>query len=118
MQFQVVGNPELEGFDFSFTPVKMPGYSLYPPQENKTCYGLDLRQVKVERKFDLSYLLSMYKVYPAKDKFFLEFFDNISGTRELRKQIIAGQSEEEIRASWEPELSDFKERRKKYLIYQ
>jgi uncharacterized protein YbbC (DUF1343 family) len=117
MQFQVIGNPELKGFDFNFTPKKMPGYSLYPPQENLTCYGMDLRHVEVEHKFDISYLLKMYKEFPDKDKFFLKFFDNIAGTKKLRQQIIHGLSEEEIRASWEPELSAYKKMRKKYLIY-
>jgi uncharacterized protein YbbC (DUF1343 family) len=35
----------------------------------------------------------------------------------LRKQIEAGKSEEEIRKSWEPALSRYKEMRKKYLLY-
>jgi hypothetical protein len=39
------------------------------------------------------------------------------GTSEFRQQIIAGVSEEEIRKSWEPGLSNYKKMRKKYLIY-
>jgi uncharacterized protein YbbC (DUF1343 family) len=39
------------------------------------------------------------------------------GTSEFRQQIIAGVSEEEIRKSWEPGLSNYKMMRKKYLIY-
>ena len=44
--------------------------------------------------------------------------DRLSGTEELRKQIIAGKTEQEMRESWEPELSQFKEIRKKYLLYK
>ena len=40
------------------------------------------------------------------------------GTDELRKQIEAGLSEDEIRNSWQPTLSEFKEIRKKYLLYE
>jgi uncharacterized protein YbbC (DUF1343 family) len=76
-----------------------------------------LRSEKVERKFDLSYLLKFYQLYPNKEKFFLNYFDNLAGTKELRQQIISGVSEDEIRASWEPELSQYKEIRKKYLLY-
>jgi uncharacterized protein YbbC (DUF1343 family) len=34
------------------------------------------------------------------------------------QQIIDGTSEEEIRKSWEPALSNYKEIRKKYLLYK
>jgi uncharacterized protein YbbC (DUF1343 family) len=33
------------------------------------------------------------------------------------QQIRAGKSEEEIRASWQPKLDEFKKIRKKYLLY-
>lgn len=117
MQFQVLGNPELKEMSFQFTPVSLKGISNTPPHENKVCYGIDLRSEKVERKFDLSYLLRFYQLYPNKEKFFLNYFDNLAGTKELRQQIINGVSEEGIRASWEPELSQYKEIRKKYLLY-
>ncbi len=117
MQLQVLGNPELTDMKFQFTPVSMKGISNTPPHENKLCYGENLRSVKAERKFDLSYLFKYYKLYPIKEKFFLPYFDNLAGTKELRQQIINGIMEEQIRASWEPELSQYKEMRKKYLLY-
>jgi uncharacterized protein YbbC (DUF1343 family) len=117
MQFQVLGNPELKNYSFQFKPVSMPGISDHPPQENKTCYGVDLRQVKVENRLDLSYLLSFYAAYPDKEKFFLAYFDNLAGTKLLKQQIKQGLNESQIRASWEPELSRYKEMRKKYLLY-
>lgn len=117
MQFQVLGNPELKDMKFQFTPVSMKGISNTPPHENKLCYGEDLRSVKAERKFDPSYLLKFYKLYPDKEKFFLTYFDNLAGTKELRQQIVNGLTENQIRASWEPELSQYKEMRKKYLLY-
>jgi hypothetical protein len=36
----------------------------------------------------------------------------------LIEQIKSCKSENEIRKSWEPELSNFKKIRKKYLLYQ
>ena len=117
MQFQVLGNPELKDLNFQFIPISMKGISNTPPHQDKLCYGEDLRSVKAERKFDLSYLLKFYNLYPNKEKFFLAYFDNLAGTRTLKQQIIAGRSEAEIRASWEPELSKYKEMRKKYLLY-
>lgn len=118
MQFQVLGSPALKNMNFQFTPVSMKGISNTPPHENKTCYGIDLRTEIIERKFDLSYLLTFYKLHPNKEKFFLNYFDNLAGTKDLRQQIIKGVPEAEIRASWEPELSQYKEMRKKYLLYE
>ena len=118
MQFQVLGNPELKDLPFRFTPISMPGISDKPPHQNKECFGLDLRNVNVEPKLDLSYLIKFYNLYPNKEKFFLKFFDNLAGTIELRKQIVDGLTEEQIRASWQQELKAYKEIREKYLLYK
>ena len=123
MQFQLIGHPKLAGEgNFKFKPESMPG-AKFPKHENQWCYGFDLR--KREEKFDsvnqinLNYLLYVYSQFPDKEAFFLPnlFFDKLAGSDELRKQIIAGLNEDEIRASWEPELSSFKSLRKKYLQY-
>ncbi len=122
--FTVLGNPELKGkYEFSFTPVAIKGMSETPPHKDKVCYGLDLRKydtsifVKTGR-INLTWLKEFYEAYPDKEQFFrADRFDRLAGTSALRKQIIAGTSEEEIRKSWEPKLSAYKEMRKKYLIY-
>lgn len=36
---------------------------------------------------------------------------------ELIQQIMAGKTETEIRASWQPKLNEYKKIRKKYLLY-
>ena len=57
----------------------------------------------------------------TKSGFFFQksnFFEKLAGNGELRKQIETGLSEEEIRATWQPALDDFKMIRKKYLIYK
>jgi uncharacterized protein YbbC (DUF1343 family) len=66
----------------------------------------------------------MYNAYPNKEKFFdfkqskeMGNIDKLAGTTLFKEQIIAGKSENEIRASWEPGLSQFKITRKKYLLY-
>ncbi len=46
------------------------------------------------------------------------FFNKLAGNNELWQQIKAGKSEQEIRASWEPALGEFKKTRKKYLLYE
>lgn len=115
--FQVIGHPDLKNMPYQFTPVTIKGMASNPPHENKVCYGIDLRQVKVKPALDLSYLITMYKAFPEKEKFFNSYFEKLSGTRSLRNQIMQGLSEEEIRKSWEEGLNKFREIRKKYLLY-
>ena len=129
--FTILGNPDLKGkYKFSFVPKGIKGMSETPLHMNKECYGIDLRQysskkIYKEGEINLSWLIELYNAYPFKDKFFdfkqsnqMGNFDKLAGTFELKKQIIAGKSEEEIRQSWEPGLSQYKLMRKKYLLYQ
>lgn len=115
--FQVLGAPELTNLNFTFTPVTIKGVAVKPPHENKLCYGIDLRNDTPARKIDLSYILKLYSLYPDKEKFFTSYFDLLAGTPRLKQQIKDGLTEEQIRASWQPELSLYKNLRIKYLLY-
>jgi uncharacterized protein YbbC (DUF1343 family) len=121
--FQILGHPLLKGqYRFAFTPISVPGMSEDPPQKDKLCFGLDLRgydvnQFRISKKIDILWLIKLYNVFPDKEHFFNAYFTKLAGTDQLRKQIEAGKTEEEIRKSWEPELSRYKEMRKKYLLY-
>ncbi|NGM65935.1 exo-beta-N-acetylmuramidase NamZ domain-containing protein [Sphingobacterium sp. SGR-19] len=118
--FQVVGYPDPVFGEFTFTPGTRPGMAAHVEQQGNLCYGIDLRNVDaVNEKFTLKYLLDFYNKMPDKNKFFArpEFFDKLAGTDELRKQIIEGKTESEIRNSWTGELNAYKEMRKKYLLY-
>lgn len=122
--FQVVGHPLLKGkFDFSFTPVSIPGMSEDPPQKDKVCYGIDMRDFDIDSirevaKLNILLLERFYKAYPDKEHFFNGYFTKLAGNTQLEKQIKAGESEEKIRESWEPELSRYKIMRRKYLLYK
>jgi uncharacterized protein YbbC (DUF1343 family) len=122
-QFQIYGAPNLPKTDFAFTPAPNEG-SKEPPHKNKICNGWDLSHLKLddlhsERQINLSYLINAYKYFPDKNAFFLKgnFFDKLSGTTELRTQLIQGKSADAIRASWQDGLAKFKTIRKKYLLY-
>ncbi len=117
MPFQVLGNPELKSMAFQFTPVSIKGVSNHPPQENKLCYGVDLREVVVEKKVDLKYVLEFYKAYPDKEKFFIGSFDRLAGTTALKQQIKDGLTEDHIRETWQKDLAAYKIKREKYLLY-
>lgn len=120
--FQIVGHPLFENTDFNFTPVSIKGMSENPPYKNQICYGYDLSEFSVsiirsEAKLNLFWLIDSYKRLSAKTKFFNDFFDKLAGNDLLKKQIIEGKSEDEIRKTWEIDLKKFKEIRKKYLLY-
>ena len=94
-----------------------------PPQKDKACYGIDLRNYDLDSisnagKINILWLIKMYNVFPDKAHFFNAYFTKLAGTEQLRKQIEAGKTEEEIRLSWEPELSRYKIMRKKYILYK
>ena len=123
-QFQIIGAPGFTVGNYEFTPVTMPG-AKYPKHENKLCNGydlttIDLDKIKKQASLDLSYLIGFYKNYNDKKNFFLKnhFFDKLAGSDDLRKQIINGKTGKEIKAGWENDLILFKEKRKKYLLYE
>jgi uncharacterized protein YbbC (DUF1343 family) len=128
--FTVIGSPELKGkYDFSFVPTSIKGMAETPIFMDQVCYGLDLRNYDVEllrkkRQINLQWMMELYKASPHKEKFFdsklsnqMGVIERLTGSPLFRQQIIDGKSEQEIRASWEPGLSEYKEMRKKYLLY-
>jgi len=128
--FTVLGSPELKGkYEFSFTPTGIKGMAETPLFMNQVCYGLDLRNYDVEqlrkkKQINLQWIMELYKAHPYKEKFFDSKLSNQMNNIEVqigsglfRQQIIDGKSEAEIRASWEPGLSQYKEMRKGYLLY-
>ena len=116
MQFQIYGSPFLPKSDFSFTPI--PNFGAKDPVYNgKLCYGEDLSKIEKVTQLELKWLIKAYNSTADKSKFFNEFFTKLAGTKKLREQIETGIPETEIRKSWEKRLNEFKEMRKKYLIY-
>jgi uncharacterized protein YbbC (DUF1343 family) len=129
--FTVMGAPDLKGkYEFSYTPASIKGMAETPLYMDKVCYGIDLRGTDIkelmkEKKINLQWMIDLYKAFPNKEKFFdrsqsnqINDINRLVGVKEFKEQIIAGKSEKEIRATWEPGLKAYKEMRKKYLIYK
>ncbi len=117
--FEVIGSSAFKIGNYSFTPESKPGASK-PVFIGEKCYGYDLRKVNSrELHFSLKYLMEFYEKSGLKEKFFLNsaFFDKLAGTDQLRKQLIEGKSEKEIRDSWKEDLEKYLLIRKKYLLY-
>jgi len=128
--FTVLGSPALKGkYEFSYTPTGIKGMAETPLFMDQVCYGIDLRNYDVSqliksKKINIQWVMELYKASPNKEQFFDSKLSKEMGLVEyrvgsglFRQQIIDGKSEEEIRASWEPGLSEYKEMRMKYLIY-
>jgi len=115
IQFQIYGHPDFKG-DFSFTPQPNFG-SQYPKLKGVLSYGEDLRNYKTSNMIELKWLINSFTQINDKNNFFRSDFDKLSGTSNLKKQIIEGLSESEIRDSWKEGLEKFKKIRKKYLLY-
>lgn len=128
--FTVIGAPALKGvYEFSFTPRSIKEMSATPIYLNQQCFGIDLRNVdlkelRAQKKINLSWLIDMYNKYPNQAIFFdsrqskeIVVFSKLAGGNTLQKQIESGLSEEQIRKSWEPGLKAYKVMREKYLIY-
>lgn len=117
--FQVIGYPNKKFGKFTFTPKSLPGFAKNPLQENQLCYGIDLREEGTTGGLTLKYFLDFYKTSGFQAKFFSKpsFMDKLAGTASLRKDIIAGKTEEKIRNGWKDDLNKYKKMRKKYLLY-
>jgi uncharacterized protein YbbC (DUF1343 family) len=115
--FQHFGAPYLKS-NYSFMPKSGEG-SKYPKHEDIVCFGTDLRfQDNYLTTINLNWIIEAYKQCPEKEEFFNNFFDKLAGTDKLRKQIIAGKTAKEIKATWQEGLTSFKKLRRNYLIYE
>ncbi|MEC5394387.1 exo-beta-N-acetylmuramidase NamZ family protein [Bergeyella sp. RCAD1439] len=119
--FQVYGSPWTPSMPFTFTPQPSDG-AKDPFLNGQLCYGENLTETTGDlKRLNLSWLLKAYQAYRhPKQNFFLSnlFFDKLAGTDKLRKQIIQGKTEKEIRESWQKELEAFQKIRRKYLHYE
>ena len=130
--FCIFGHPSFPDSLFLFVPTARIG-AKEPKHKDKKCYGWNVFAAnnavlrKLNNHLQLQYLLNAYRLYPAKDSFFIStksggeteyFFNKLAGTKDLMQQIRAGKGEAEIRKSWQPKLTAFMAIRKKYLLYK
>ena len=116
--FQVIGHPNYYDKSFSFIPVSV-DEERKPKFEGNESYGIDLRKIEVKKELNIKYLIDFYNKLKDNDsEFFGKYFYRIAGNKILENQIKDGISEKEIRSSWEIKLSQYKAKRKKYLLYK
>lgn len=121
--FRLIGYPGWKDAPCQFTPKAIAGVSDNPKYKDQLCNGYDLTEfaeeyLKNSGRLYLFWLIDAYSRYPDKEKFFTSYFNTLAGNATLKDQIIKGKPESEIRKSWEPALGNYKEMRKKYLLYE
>ena len=117
-QFTIYGSPFLnnEIYTYNFIPKPNSG-SNNPKNQDEICFGEQLKEKNDFKKIELKYLIDAYKNSSSKDQFFNSFFIKLSGTKDLKRQIINNLKEEQIRLTWQKDLKNFKNIRSKYLLY-
>lgn len=116
--FEVVGGALPEYGDFEFTPKPSPG-AAHPLLEGVLCHGVDLREDTVCHGFRPDLLFELFEKGGSQASFFTQarFFDLLAGTPRLREQMLAGESLESVRRSWQEDLDAYRLVRQKYLLY-
>lgn len=120
--FQVIGHPGYSKGNFKFTPRSVEGAAKNPPFRDELCKGLDLSgfdkdYFRMNRSININWIKDLYHNTPNKKKFFNSYFNKLAGNATLKEQIMSGKSVEEIRKSWQEDLTSYKIIRKKYLLY-
>ncbi len=119
--FQLFGHPDMPDTGFSFTPRPNEGSS-DPRFNGVECYGVDLRNAMEDGLVPVPYLqlhwlIDAYNYFPDKENFFTSYITLLTGSENLKEQIVSGMSEDEIRETWKEDLSEFMKMREKYLLY-
>lgn len=122
--FQVIGHPKFMPDTFAFIPRPTDG-AKHPKLENKTCYGIDFTTqgvdvMRSQKQLNIHWLILFYNKLNLGSNFFLKnkFFNLLAGNDNFMQQIINGNTEKEIRATWEDDLDKYKSIRQKYLLYE
>lgn len=119
--FEVYGHPDMTGCDFSFTPRPTAG-AKNPPLNGRTCHGVDLSTMPLADArcvgLTLRYVIEAYRSLGMGAKFFNPMFEKLIGVGYVREMILAGASEQQIRARWQPDVDRFRSLRSNYLLYE
>jgi uncharacterized protein YbbC (DUF1343 family) len=119
--FQIFGHPQFSTGNYTFIPESRQGAS-NPKFKGEKCLGTSLvnlkpEQIRQQGKLNLEYIINSYRDFGDKQHFFNKTFTLLAGNLDLQQQIEAGLTEMEIRITWMEGLGNYKQMRKKYLLY-
>ena len=115
---------DIKGVQFypaMFTPKSIPHMSMRPKYKGKSCFGLKIvitdRNQFEPVKFGVKLLYALNKTYPGKFRLKTKWLDKLYGSSKLSQMLIDGKEPKEIISTWNPKLSEFIKKRKRYLLY-
>ncbi len=123
---QRLNEQQLPGVHFSpvlFTPVRLPGISSAPKYRDREVAGVSISITDYRKllpvETGVSVLKALQEALPEKARtaFFRGGFDDMAGSAELRKALVAGLSAQQVELLWTPGVEAFLERRRPYLLY-
>jgi uncharacterized protein YbbC (DUF1343 family) len=116
--------PGLPGVSFlpsRFTPRPIPGKDMKPKYAGTPCGGVRVVITDPARyeslKTGLSVIAAVIKLWPQEFTFRERFFRLLSGTEDMHRRLLKGETPQQILASYAAELAAFRARRKRYLLY-
>lgn len=118
--FEIYGHPDYKGGDYVFTPRSVDG-AKNPPLLDVECRGVDLRSVSdddaIAAGVSFDYVIDAYTATGLGEKFFTPFFEKLAGRDYIRRMILEGHTNDEIKAMWADDVASFREARRPYLLY-
>lgn len=139
MPFEWVGAPYVDGKQLAaalyatglkgvtvepitFVPQDMPGRAVNPKFEGQKVNGIQIRVTNPRKfepvRFGVNFLVTLKRLYPRDFQWASESrAARLWGSESLVKMIAAGKTADEIVASYQQALTQFKARQQRYLIY-
>lgn len=129
--FELFGAPWIEAnhLTHALNSLKLPGVlfreawfkPIMSKYKGQLCGGSQIHITNREsfKPFEctLSIIKTIMDKYPEHFRFHQEYFDKIMGTEQIRQALIKGDSVKKITDSYQEELTLFKQKREKYLLY-
>ncbi|MDN4754285.1 DUF1343 domain-containing protein [Porphyromonadaceae bacterium W3.11] len=119
MPFEQIGYPDKRMGTNRFVPRSQEG-ATHPKHKGRACYGPDLNNYDVKLGINLDIILDAARVSRKYGVVFIKrsaFFNLLAGNSDFLSQVNSGMSAEQIRATWQPGLEEYKKLRRKYLLY-
>ena len=117
--FTFIGYPDQKYGEYVFTPKDIPGMQTNPMHKGKKCYGVDFHGINPDStRFTLKYFIDMYRISGGTCITSQNLLGKLYGNKSLVKMLASDATEDQIVQSWEPGLSDFVNKREKYLMYK
>ncbi|BAV94246.1 hypothetical protein JBKA6_0233 [Ichthyobacterium seriolicida] len=117
MPFQMFGSPFFKTSENYFIPKTVLG-AKKPKHEGLKCFKGTFNYDKKLNCLNLDWIIWAYNnTLIERDNFFTNYFRLLIGTDKTVQQIKKGMSQDEIKATWKNGIEQFKEIRKKYLLY-